>query len=268
MCGAVAIPPMPICDGCVHLPVQYEKANGRTLITTVNNEWWQVNVWTPVPDTFNALTNRSLYCLTSSTIKSDIPVPVTATFGQVARTSANCLTNNGCFYTTINIIVDGFYSPLYAASVQFYSNPTLVPYLGNALPNQYLVTLGQVYNITLLVPNILCTVDLNYMPTSLGPIITTIRTKEAYCNPKVGTGAVTMCTHCIIIHRQTPHWLGRWHPFVSIGPEEEARHLQQTTKFQSNFSYQSMCLNQHCYRTYQHLESTISLLGLLVVCNK
>jgi len=192
LCGASPSPPMPQCNGCVHLPVQYEKANGRTLITAVNNEWWQVNVWTPVPDTFNSLTNRSLYCLTSSTIKSDIPVPITATFGQVARTSSNCLSNDGCFYTTINIIVDGSYSALYAASVQFYSNPTLVPYLGNALPNQYLVTLGQVYNITLLVPNILCTVDLNYLPTSLGPIITTIRTKEAYCNPKVGTGAVTM----------------------------------------------------------------------------
>jgi hypothetical protein len=188
-----APPPMPMCTGCTALPVQYEKANGRTLVTAVNNEEWQVFVWTPVPNTVNPTTNRSIYCLTSQIIISYIPVPLAATFSQVQRTSPNCLTNaNGCFYVTINIIVDGVYNALYSAAVVFLSNPTLVPYLGNALPNQYLVTLGQNYNITLYVPGILCMTHITYQPSTTGPLITTIRTREAYCNVNVGTGTVSI----------------------------------------------------------------------------
>jgi hypothetical protein len=191
LCGqGGSVPPQ--CTGCTKLPVQYQKANGRTLTTAAQYEKWLVVVWTPTT-IFNPETNRTTYCLTQLSIQSQIPIPLAMTFSQLQRTSLSCFVQP-CFYGTFTPVVDPVYAATLTALVLFLQQPAMPPYISPTAPapNQYLVVLGVVYNISLAIPNILCAVELQYQPSALGPVIVLVRTQRTSCNTQTADGTAVV----------------------------------------------------------------------------
>jgi len=169
--------PDPACNGCRHLPPRYAKAAGNTLITIVRDELWQVVIWVP-SGTFNANTNRSYYCRFGNDTEPLIPLPLTATFSQLARLPS-CFGSN-CFTTTITPVVDPRFASFGSGLVILVSPGSLV--FSGVGAQTFVVDVRLEYNITLLAPGIFCQQQLALQKTLVGPVITLIRTTPATCS--------------------------------------------------------------------------------------
>jgi len=179
------------CTGCTNLPIQYGQANGRTLLTSVDEEWWEVVVWTVTPY-WNAETGRFNWCRTGLSINTEVPVPLSLTFSQPVfinpQPALNVCPNQACFSVVITPVIDQRYLS-YTYSPILLSMPQLVTITP---PSTYMVTFGTNYNLTVFIANNFCPVQEVYTPTGTGPIIVLVRTTRTDCNSADGSVVIYM----------------------------------------------------------------------------
>ena len=182
------------CTGCTRLPIQYSQTinNGRSILTSINNEWWQVIVWIRT-NVYDITTKRYVYCQTALSIKTTVPNPLSLTFSQLTRISGSgpgvntTCASQTCFSVIINPVVDVNYVAQYPPSLVVLSSiPPLQLVNPQTSLNTYSVALGVVYNITIFIGNNFCPVSINYLPTANGPEITLIQTWPTQCNSNNG----------------------------------------------------------------------------------
>lgn len=183
------------CTGCTRLPVELEKANSdpinnpRLLVTSSTSpEKWEAVVWTPTNVTNPDMPNRTIYCRTTSTITARVPQKLQLIASSPVRLP--CFAAD-CFYASLSVVVDPFFTATYGAQAGFLADPTMTFY---SAPSNYRIQMGVTYNVTLFVASItpsFCPVDLTYTATSKGPVFVLVRTTQPICKEE-GSGRTSI----------------------------------------------------------------------------
>jgi hypothetical protein len=181
---------------CLNLPPFYPDTYGQSLVTSVDGQFWDAVAWVP-SGYINPDTNRSVYCRTGNSIRTDVPDPlhmqITGPAGpiNVGWPGKPC-TGNNCWLITITVLVDPIYADI-VNNVTISGNPPLTK---NPLatipiedPNAYTINLDVEYYLTVRA-NGICPTTQAYTFTVNGPQIININIFDSICS--LDDGSVNM----------------------------------------------------------------------------